>query len=247
MAELKIPTEIVSLPSKGLLYPETSPLAKGQIEMKYMTAKEEDILSNSNYLRQGTVIDKLLQALIVTPIDYNEILIGDKNAILIAARVLGYGKDYTFTYNGKEVSVDLSTLEDKEVDESLFKRGSNEFSFVLPHSGNNITFKLLTHGDEQKIEAEIKGLQKINPNVTTDVTTRLKYMITSIEGKRDQKDIRDFVDNYFIAKDARALREYYSKISPDVNLTYKPEDENYTGEGINIPISLDFFWPDAGV
>ena len=247
MAELKIPTEIVSLPSKGLLYPETSPLAKGQIEMKYMTAKEEDILSNSNYLRQGTVIDKLLQALIVTPIDYNELLIGDKNAILIAARVLGYGKDYTFTYNGKEVSVDLSTLEDKEVDESLFKRGSNEFSFVLPHSGNNITFKLLTHGDEQKIEAEIKGLQKINPNVTTDVTTRLKYMITSIEGKRDQKDIRDFVDNYFIAKDARALREYYSKISPDVNLTYKPEDENYTGEGINIPISLDFFWPDAGV
>jgi hypothetical protein len=244
---LKIPTEIVSLPSKGLLYPETSPLAKGQIEMKYMTAKEEDILSNSNYLRQGTVIDKLLQALIVTPIDYNELLIGDKNAILIAARVLGYGKDYTFTYGGKEVSVDLSTLEDKEIDESLFKRGSNEFPFVLPHSGNNITFKLLTHGDEQKIEAEIKGLQKINPSVTTDVTTRMKYIITSIEGKRDQKDIRDFVDNYFIAKDARALREYYSKISPDVNLIYKPEDENYTGEGINIPISLDFFWPDAGV
>jgi len=247
MAELKIPTEIVSLPSKGLLYPETSPLAKGEIEMKYMTAKEEDILSNSNYLRQGTVIDKLLQALIVTPIDYNEILIGDKNAILIAARVLGYGKDYTFTYNGNEVSVDLSILEDKKVDESLFKRGSNEFSFTLPHSGNNVTFKLLTHGDEQKIEAEIKGLQKINPNVTTDVTTRLKYMITSIEGKRDQKDIRDFVDNYFIAKDARALREYYSKISPDVNLIYKPEDENYTGEGITIPISLNFFWPDAGV
>jgi len=247
MAELKIPTEIVSLPSKGLLYPETSPLAKGEIEMKYMTAKEEDILSNSNYLRQGTVIDKLLQALIITPIDYNELLIGDKNAILIAARVLGYGKDYTFTYGGKEVSIDLSTLEDKEVDESLFKRGSNEFSFTLPHSGNNVTFKLLTHGDEQKIEAEIKGLQKINPNVTTDVTTRLKYMITSIEGKRDQKEIRDFVDNYFIAKDARALREYYSKISPDVNLIYKPEDENYTGEGINIPISLDFFWPDAGL
>ena len=247
MAELKIPTEIVSLPSKGLLYPETSPLAKGEIEMKYMTAKEEDILSNSNYLRQGTVIDKLLQALIVTPIDYNEILIGDKNAILIAARVLGYGKDYTFTYNGNEVSVDLSILEDKKIDESLFKRGSNEFSFTLPHSGNNVTFKLLTHGDEQKIEAEIKGLQKINPNVTTDVTTRLKYMITSIEGKRDQKEIRDFVDNYFIAKDARAFREYYSKISPDVNLIYKPEDENYTGEGITIPVSLNFFWPDAGV
>ena len=247
MAELKIPTEIVSLPSKGLLYPKESPLSKGEIEMKYMTAKEEDILTNANFIRQGTVIDKLLQALIVTPIDYNELLIGDKNAILVAARVLGYGKDYSFTYDNKEVSIDLSTLEDKTVDESLFTHGSNEFIFTLPHSGNNITFKLLTHGDEQKIEAEIKGLQKVNPNVSTDVTTRLKHMITSIEGKRDQKDVREFVDNYLIAKDARALREYYSKIQPDINLVYKPEDGNYTGEGIAIPISLSFFWPDSGL
>jgi hypothetical protein len=251
MAELKIPTETVSLPSKGLLYPETSPLSKGEIEMKYMTAKEEDILTNANYLKNGTVIDKLLQALIVTPIDYNELLVGDKNAVLVAARVLGYGKDYSFKYNsnGQEVEavVDLSKLEDKVVDEKLFKRGSNEFPFTLPHSGNSITFKLLTHGDEQKIEAEIKGLKKINPNVTTDVTTRLKHIITSVEGKRDQKDIRDFVDNYLIAKDARALREYYSKVSPDINIVYKPEDEDYTGEGINVPISLNFFWPDAGV
>jgi len=247
MAEFKLPTETIQLPSKGLLYPKESPLAKGEIEMKYMTAKEEDILTNANLIRQGTVIDKLLQALIVTPIDYNELLIGDKNAILVAARVLGYGKDYSFTYNNREVSVDLSTLEDKVVDESLFTRGSNEFNFTFPHSGNNITFKLLTHGDEQKIEAEIKGLQKVNPNVSTDVTTRLKHMITSIEGKRDQKDIRDFVDNYLIAKDARALREHYSKIQPDINLIYKPEDDSYVGEGIAIPISLNFFWPDSGL
>jgi len=252
MAELKIPTEQVTLPSKGLLYPETSPLAKGEIEMKYMTAKEEDILTNANYIKNGTVIDKLLQALIITPIDYNELLVGDKNAILVAARVLGYGKDYSFKYtnsNGQEVeaTVDLSTLEDKVVDEKLFKRGSNEFSFTLPHSSNNITFKLLTHGDEQKIDAEIKGLKKINPNSSSDITTRLKHTITSVEGKRDQKEIRDFVDNYLIAKDARALREYYSKVSPDINIVYKPEDEDYTGEGITVPISLNFFWPDAGI
>lgn len=247
MAELKIPTETVTLPSKGLLYPETSPLAKGEIEMKYMTAKEEDILSNSNYIKNGTVIDKLLQALIITPIDYSELLVGDKNAILIAARVLGYGKDYSFNYNGREVSVDLSKLEDKVVDESLFKRGSNEFSFTLPHSGNVVTFKLLTHGEEQKIEAEIKGLQKVNPNSSSEVTTRLKYIITSVEGKRDQKDIREFIDTYLIAKDARALREYYGKVSPDVNMIFKPEDEDYTGEGINVPVSLNFFWPDSGL
>ena len=247
MAELKIPTETVSLPSKGLLYPETSPLAKGQIEMKYMTAKEEDILTNVNYIKNGTVIDKLLQSLIITPIDYNELLIGDKNAILVAARILGYGKDYSINYGGKEFNIDLSKLEDKVVDESLFKRGINEFNFTLPHSGNNITFKLLTHGDEQKIEAEIRGMQKINPNATTDVTTRLKHIITSVEGKREQKDIRDFVDNYLIAKDSRALRQHYGKISPDINLKYIPEDQDYVGEGIDIPISISFFWPDSGI
>jgi hypothetical protein len=250
MAELKLPTEMVSLPSKGLLYPKESPLSSGEVEMKYMTAKEEDILTNSNFIRQGTVIDKLLQSLIVTPINYDELLIGDKNAILIAARILGYGAEYSFKYvdsRSKEVdaTVDLSKLDEKQLDESLFKAGINEFTFSLPKSGNTITFKLLTHGDEKKIEAEIKGLTKVNPNGSFDVTTRLKYMITSINGDRDQKSIRDFIDNYMLAPDARALREYYSKVQPDIEMKYFPNDENYTGEGIAVPISLNFFWPDA--
>ena len=247
MAEFKIPTEQVTLPSKGLLYPKESPLAKGEIEMKYMTAKEEDILTNANYLRNGTVIDKLLQALIVTDINYNDLLIGDKNAILIAARILGYGKDYTVTYNGIETIVDLTQLSEKTVNESLFKAGVNEFTFTLPKSENTVTFKLLTHGDEQKIDAEIKGLQKVNPNVSTDLTTRMKYIITSINGDRDQKNIRDFIDTYLLAPDARALRQYYNQISPDIDMKYKPNDENYVGEGIDIPIGLNFFWPDSGI
>jgi len=247
MAEFKIPTETVTLPSKGLLYPKESPLAKGEIEMKYMTAKEEDILTNANYLKNGTAIDKLLQALIVTPIDYNELLIGDKNAILIAARILGYGKDYTINYAGREVVVDLTQLSEKTIDESLFKAGVNEFTFTLPKSENTVTFKLLTHGDEQKIEAEIKGLQKINPNVSTDLTTRMKHIITSVNGDRDQKNIRDFIDNYLLAPDARSLRQYYASISPDINMKFIPQDEDYVGEGIDIPVSLNFFWPDSGI
>jgi len=250
MAELKLPTEKVSLPSKGLLYPKESPLSSGEIEMKYMTAKEEDILTNTNFIRQGTVIDKLLQSLIVTPINYDDLLIGDKNAILIAARILGYGAEYSFKYiDGRsqeiEATVDLSKLNEKQLDESLFKAGVNEFTFSLPKSGNTITFKLLTHGDEKKIEAEIKGLTKVNPNGSFDVTTRLKYMVTSVNGDRDQKSIRDFIDNYMLAPDARALREYYAKVQPDIEMKYFPEDENYTGEGIAVPISLNFFWPDA--
>ena len=158
--KFKLPTETVDLPSKGLCYPKDSPLAEGKIEMKYMTAKEEDILTNANYIRQGTVIDKLLQALIVTPIDYNELLVGDKNAILVAARILGYGKDYTFIYNDEEHTVDLSTIESKPLNEDLIKRGANEFKFQLPASGNEVTFRFLTHRDEQDINSELEGLKK---------------------------------------------------------------------------------------
>ena len=252
MAELKLPTEKVMLPSKGLLYPKESPLSKGEVEMKYMTAKEEDILTNINFIRQGTVVDKLLQSLIITPINYDDLLIGDKNAILIAARILGYGAEYQFKYTDDrnketEITVDLSKLNEKPLDESLFKPGVNEFSFTLPKSGNTVTFKLLTHGDEKKIDAEIKGLTKVNPNGSFDVTTRLKHMITSVNGDRDQKNIRDFVDNYLLAAEARALREHYNKVQPDVDLKYVPEDESYVGEGITVPISLNFFWTDAGV
>ena len=153
----KFPTEVVELPSKGLLYPKGSALAEGKIEMKYMTAKEEDILTNQNYIQSGVVIDKLLQSLIVTPIDYSELLVGDKNAILIASRILGYGKDYEFDYAGEPQSVDLSLLEPKELDESLFKSGENKFVFTTPSTGTLLTFKLLTHADEQAIEQEVKG------------------------------------------------------------------------------------------
>ena len=247
MSEFKIPTETVTLPSKGLLYSKESPLSSGQVEMCYMTAKHEDILTNRNYLNNGTWLDKLLKSLIVSPIDYNELLICDKDAILIAARTLGYGKDYTVLYNGKEQTIDLSQLNDKKVDYSLFEKGINDFEFSLPKTGNNVTFKLLTHGDEQKIEQEIKGLQKINPEVSPSLTTRMKYMITSVNGNREVKSIRDFVDNALLAPDARALRNYYNKISPSIDLKFIPNDEDYVGEGVDFEIGVDFFWPNTGV
>jgi len=163
----KFPTEIIELPSKGILYPEDHPLSNGTIEMKYMTAREEDILTNQNYIANGTVLDKLLQSLIITKFDYNDLLIGDKNAILIASRILGYGKDYSFTYGGVEQTVDLSTLENKPLNETLFSKGVNEFHYTLPHSGTKITFRLMDGHLENKIDAEIKGLKKVNKNFSS--------------------------------------------------------------------------------
>ena len=239
--KLKIPTEIVELPSQGLIYPESSPLSSGKIEMKYMTAREEDILTNQNYISKGTVLDELVKSLIVSDIDYEDLIIGDKNAVLVAARVLGYGKDYKFTWGGEEYNIDLTAIEDKPLNTSLFKKGINEFKFTIPSSGDNITFKLLTGKDEKKINAELEGLKKINKNSSAELSTRLKYIITSINGNQDQKDIREFVDNYFLARDSRALREYIKEVQPDVDLTFFPDRSN---EKVSIPIGLSFFWPD---
>ncbi len=249
--KFKYPTEQIDLPSKGLLYPETSPLSKGAIEMKYMTAKEEDILTNSNFIRQGTVIDKLLQSMIVTPIDYNELLNGDKNAILIAARILGYGKDYEFMYsnpntgNSEKATIDLSQIESKLLDESLFTHGKNEFSFQLPFSKITVTFKLLTHGDEKKIDREIEGLKKINPQSVATITTRLKHLLTSVNGDRELTTIRNFADN-MLARDVKALRDHINKITPDINLKVNAVKENGdVVEGIELPIGISFFWPES--
>ena len=242
MSEFKLPTEVIELPSKGLLYPEGSELAKGTLEMKYMTAKEEDILTNQSYIQKGTVLDKLMKSLIVSKINYDDLLIGDKNAIMVAARILGYGKDYSFSILGEDHTVDLSTLENKPLNEELFKDGENNFEFTLPHSGNKVTFKLLTHKDEQNISRELEGLKKINKDNSPELTTRLKYLITSVEGKTESKDIREFVANYLLARDSRALREYIKEIQPDVELTFFPEGSN---DRVNIPIGVRFFWPDA--
>ena len=162
-SKFSLPTETVDLPSKGLLYPEDSPLSSGKVEMKYMTAKEEDILTNQNYIKNGTVIDKLLQSLIVSKdIKVNDLLIGDKNAIMIAARILSYGKDYKVQFAGEDVVVDLSLLENKKIDEELLSGKKNEFTFQLPNTDNSLTFRLLTHIDEKNIEREIEGKKKIN-------------------------------------------------------------------------------------
>ncbi len=241
------PAEEVTLPSKGLLYPKDSPLRKGIIEMKYMTAKEEDILTNPNLIENGTVIDKLLKSLIVTDINYNTLLTGDKDAILVAARVLGYGKDYTFNHRGEEINIDLTTIKDKQLDEKLVIDGKNEFSYTLPTAKKEITFKFLTHGDEQKIQRELKGLKKLNKEVTRELSTRMKYVITSIEGDYEQKTIREFVDTQFLARDARELRNYIKKIQPSVDLSYDYEDQSGNVTTIDIPVGISFFWPDATI
>ena len=247
MSEFKFPTEEVELPSKGLIYPKDNPLSSGKVEMKYMTAKEEDILTNQNYIKQGNVIDKLLQSLIISKINYDDMVVGDRNAVLVAARILGYGKDYDFNYNNETVTVDLTQLETRYLDKSTMIEKQNEFSFTLPHTNTAITYKLLTNRDEKKIQAEIKGLKKINKNASPELSTRLKHMILSVNGDSENKNIREFVDNYMLARDSRSFRNHVKSSQPDIVMQFPYTGPTGVEEDVTIPMTAGFFWPDSGI
>ena len=247
MAENTFPTEIVDLPSKGYFYPETSPLSSGKLELKYMTAKEEDILTSQNPIKQGTVIDILLQSLIVDKtVKVEDLLIGDKNAIMVAARILGYGKDYDFTYDGEEQKVDLTTLKPIELDESQLKKGSNQFEYVLPKSERKITFNLLTGKDEKNIDAEVKAREKLGGSSTGELTTRLKNIITSVDGNVDRSYINNFVDNEFLSIDSLEFRKHMATVTPDIDMTTTIMVDGEETE-VTIPVTVRFFWPSTGV
>ena len=245
----QFPTEEVTLPSKGLLYPEGHPLRSGKVNMKYMTAKEEDILTNQNLIKNGTVIDKLLQSLVVDPINVEDLLIGDKNAILVAARILGYGQDYTFKYpnpstgEDEEVTIDLTEANDKPFDESKMINGQNEFEFNLPLTKKLLTFKLLTQADDKKIEAELKGLKKINKKSDPQLTTRLKHILTSVDGNDDQAFVRKFVDNELLSRDSLALRNHIQSFTPDIEMDFIYTSVEGNEHDIAIPLTVEFFWP----
>ena len=246
MADYKFPTEMVDLPSKGYFYVEGHPLSKGKVEVKYMTAKEEDILTSKSLIQQGTVIDVLLQSLIVDKsIKIDDMLIGDKNAIMVAARILGYGKEYQFTYDGEEQTTDLSKLDSKKMDFSKLARGMNEFSFELPNSKRTITFKLLSSKDEKNIASEIKAKQRISKERSSELTTRLKHMILSVDGKSEKSHINNFVDNEFLSVDSLAFRQHLTSITPDVDMTTTVVDSAGKETEVTIPVTVRFFWPNT--
>jgi len=246
MADYKFPTEVVELPSKGYFYVDGHPLSTGKIEIKYMTAKEEDILTSQNLIQQGTVIDALLQALIVdTSIKVDDLLIGDKNAIMVAARILGYGKNYSFEYDGVEQKADLSKLEPLKVSLNKLSKGENNFSFELPNSKRPVTFKLLTGGDEKNIALEIKARQKISKEHSSELTTRLKTLLLSVDGNSDKAHIINFVDNEFLSLDSLAFRKNLKTITPDIDMTTTVVDSNGKESMVTIPVTVRFFWPDA--
>jgi hypothetical protein len=242
------PTEVISLPSKGLCYPESSPLSKGEITIKLMTAKEEDILTSTNLIKKGIQLDKLLESIVVEPgVNINDLLIGDKNAILVTSRMLAFGPDYqivvkdNITREDVESNVDLSQIQVKEVDESLLNR-ENEYDFVLPVSKTPIKFKLLTHGDELAINKDVEASEKITKQ-GNEITARYRRIIIEVDGNRDLGYISNFVANKLLAGDSRGLRKYMKEITPDLDLTFEFEHSDGEMEALRIPFGINFFYP----
>ena len=245
----KFPSEVIDLPSKGKLYPEEHPCSSGQIEIKYMTAREEDILTSQNLIRKGVVIQKLLDSLILTPgVTTDDLIIGDKNAIMVAARILAYGPEYKSEVTNPITGIkfthefNLADCPFKEVP-WLKKMKENNFEMTLPISKTHITYKLLTGKEEKIIDKEIQQIKKLGSDIVPDLTTRLRYIITSVDGDTERKTINSFVDN-MLSRDSLALRKELTSNSPDIELTQEIEIEGESVK-VDIPVTAQFFWPNT--
>lgn len=251
--ESKFPTEIINLPSKGWFYPEANPLSKGNLEVKMMTAKEEDILTSKNLIQKNIVLDKLLESIIVDKtVNPDDILICDRNAIFFAIRKLAYGDDYNATMTcgrcGKEnsITIDIGKMDNRPFDFDKYPRGENKFTFKLPSGGQILTYKILNRKDESGIEDELKGFEKISKEFTKEITTRLFHIITAIDGVEEKPRIRKFVNEEFMSKDSLAFRKHLRENMPDIDTTFDFTCSNCGLERKEeTPMGVSFFWPNG--
>ena len=247
-------SEVIELPSQGWYYPAGHPLASGKLEIYYMTARHEDILSSKNLIQRGIVIDKLMEALIVDKrVKYDDLLLGDKNGLVVASRILGYGKTYQTNVtcpvcgNVSVHDIDLEEIKDKPLYTENIPRGTNEFTFVLPATKKVVKFKLLTHKDEKAIVAELEGVKKSGSQTTTAVTTRMMKSIISIDGETDGTIIKNTIDN-MLARDAMEFRKFAKQVNPDIDMSFDFECSSCSHtERMEVMIDVNFFWPGAGL
>ena len=248
-----VPTEFVELPSQGRYYPEDHPLHnEDSIEIKQMTAKEEDILTSRTLLRKGVALDRVLQSLIVDPtINANHLLVGDRNAMIIAARSSAYGhmyetqvtcpscqvtQDYAFDLNEVQVyhATELTNAE-------ITVNDDGTFDVTLPRTEIVVTFRLLSGTDEKTlVEAASSRKSKSHERA---VTAQLSKMVVAVNGVRTQEAL-DYLVNHIPSMDSRHLRAAYKTAAPNIDLTqyFECGECDYEAD-MEVPLTADFFWP----
>lgn len=249
-----IPTEEIELPSQGRYYPDGHPLQSGKISLRYPTAKDEDTLTSRNLIQKGSAINVFINSLIADKtINPDDILSGDRNAMIIASRILAYGKDYQVDIQCPSCSertddpiiVDISELQSKEI-EGIETMLGNEFEFTLPSSGKSVRFKVLCERDNKEVESILKQSKKsLHLKTSPEMTTRLRVSILSVNGSDDRMEIKKFVDN-MLAIDAKSLRDEITRVTPDIDMRFVFECE-YCGheERMKLPLGINFFWPGS--
>ena len=258
---MEIKSKPIELPSEGYFYPEGHPLSKGTVEIRHMTAADEDILTDEQLIQRGEVIDRLLENVIVEEgIELDDVLNGDIGGIMLATRILAYGPQYAFETEcpvcgeQNQKTADLGEIQSKDIPFDEYEPNQTEFEMTLPVTEADVAFGLLTRGDIQNINNEIDrvkrnagkkkdGKRKAGGQVSTNMTTRLRYLLEEVNGSRDIKDIRKFVDQ-MPAKDSLALRKEVGRINPDLDLEYEFICD-FCGhmEDIQIPLDETFFFP----
>jgi len=249
-----VPTEFVELPSQGKYYPPDHPLhAQDSIEMKQMTAKEEDMLTSRTLLKKGIALDRVMQSLIVDKrISADSLLIGDRNALIIATRCSGYGNEYTTAVTcpacdtKQDYTFDLNDAEvyngcEFEVVEAV-NNGDGTFDTALPTTQVTVTFRLLRGADERKFISLVqKDAKKKQDHL---ITRQLHNLIVAVNGD-DSADAIKYLINNMPSRDSRHLRSVYKMATPDIDLTQTFECVNCAyEEEMEVPLNAEFFWPD---
>ena len=251
----KFPSEVINLPSKGWFYPVESPLSSGMLELKLMTAKEEDILTSRNLIQKNIVLDKLLESVIIDKrIVADDMFLCDRDAAFFATRRFAYGEEYdaqiTCDRCTKEtpVNINLSTMDNRPFDFEKYVKGENRFEFKLPVSSITLTYKMLTKRDNNAIDAEITGYEKISKEFSKVTTTRLNHIITSVDGNTDRSRIRRFVNEELKAKDSLEFRNHLRNSMPDLNTEFEFECSHCGAKRKEqTPMGISFFWPNGRV
>ncbi len=250
-----VPTEFVDLPSGGRFYAENHPLHnQNTIEIKQMTAKEEDMLTSRTLLKNGVAIDRLLQSLIMdNRISADSLLVGDRNAILVAARISGYGNDYTTTVTCPScgtvqsntfdlLDVGLQTNEDAAA-LGVVDNNDGTFTTTLPKTGLSVEFKLLNGSDEKRLMSQAEAARK-RKKPETNVTNQIQNMVVSVNGDDSPQALNFLIEN-IPSLDARHLRTCYKLSAPNIDMTQLFSCENCGHEqDMEVPLTADFFWPD---
>ena len=249
-----VPTELVELPSMGAFYPPEHPLHnKPTIEIKHMTAREEDILSNKSYMEKGIILDKLLESVFIDKsIDPLSLLLIDKNAILLKTRITGYGNEYASIVScgtcgfKNETSVNLDNLlsiKQGVLPENAEAHSNGLVTVELPVSKWKVTIKPLNGYDQVAMQKAFEARKKHNLEENILLET-LKSFIVSINGLSDIGTLQAGIMN-MPARDSKYLRTVFQTCFPSINTDVSVECKSCNSTvRTEVQFSLNFFWPD---